>query len=173
MKKVYALLAVLVLNIIAASAQETPSTMSTKWGVGLRAGGSMELVGRYDGLGVVAGKPMYLEAHLGVNLPYFYPEGTAIAAWNLLQFGESQVGGFTFDLGLAANAGGISPKSWWVGVGPMVKLDYTFNKAPITLAIDYTPIAAMSYGFATCGATGPMFFPSGLFNAAFSCTYNF
>ena len=174
MKKIYTLLTLLMMSIASLSAQENTSGEDTKWGVGVRLGGGLELMGRYDGFGEVAGKPMYLEARLGVNMPFFLPQGTVIAAWDLLQFGESKVGAFTFDVGVAANAGGSSPKAWWVGVGPAAKLDYTFSKVPITLALDYTPIAcALSFGFTTPRSASPQYFPAGLWNAAISCSYNF
>lgn len=128
MKRFYTLVVALVASIATLSAQQP-----TKWAVGVRGGCDAEVIVRYTGLGEVAGKPMYLEGRFGTILAYaseFTPEGTAIAAWECAKFGESQVGDFSFDAGVAVSAGGWSPTDCWVLAGPMMRVDYTFDKAP-------------------------------------------
>ncbi|MBO5759463.1 MAG: hypothetical protein J6R31_05435, partial [Rikenellaceae bacterium] len=123
MKRLCAILTAIAISTISLSAQQP-----TKWAVGVRGGCDFELIGRYTGLGEVAGKPMYLEGRFGTILAYaseFSPEGTAIAAWECAKFGESQVGDFSFDAGVAVSAGGWSPTDCWVLAGPMMRVDYT------------------------------------------------
>ena len=170
MKQLYATLIAIIISITTLSAQQ-PS----KWAVGVRGGCDLELIGRYTGLGEVAGKPMYLEGRFGTILAYasvFTPTGTAIAAWECVKFGESRVGDFSFDAGVALNAGGWSPTDCWVLAGPMMRVDYTFNKAPISLGFDWTPCAGIR------SASTEKFSPHFdwwklLYSFALSCTYNF
>lgn len=65
MTRLYALVVVLLISTATLSAQQT-----TKWAVGVRGGCDLELIGRYTGLGEVAGKPMYLEGRFGTILAF-------------------------------------------------------------------------------------------------------
>ena len=170
MTRLYALVVVLLISTATLSAQQT-----TKWAVGVRGGCDFELIGRYTGLGEVAGKPMYLEGRFGTILVYaseFTPEGTAIAAWECAKFGESQTGDFSFDAGVAVNAGGWTPTDCWILAGPMVRLNYTFSQAPISLGFDWTPCAGIQS--TSTEKFSPHFTWSKLlYSFALSCTYNF
>ncbi|MBQ8863525.1 MAG: hypothetical protein IJ014_02140 [Rikenellaceae bacterium] len=171
MKKFYTLMVALMALVTTATAQSNDN----KWGVGVRLGGALEIVGRYSGFGEVADKPMYLEARLGTGLN-FIPNGTLIAAWECVNFGDSAVGDFSFDAGVAANAGGLSPTDFFVHAGPMVRLDYTFKKVPVSLGIDWTPYMGIMSGFITChDEKYPLTFSwePMVINFALSCTYNF
>ena len=171
MKRFYTLVVALVASIVTLSAQES----SKDWGVGLHIGINPSFVVRYTGLGEVAGKPMYLEGRFGTILAYaaeLTPEGTAIAAWECAKFGESQVGDFSFDAGVAVSAGGWSPTDCWVLAGPMMRVDYTFDKAPISLGFDWTPCVGIRS--ASTEKFSPYFTWSRLlYSFALSLTYNF
>jgi hypothetical protein len=170
MKRLCAILTAIAISTISLSAQQP-----TKWAVGVRGGCDFELIGRYTGLGEVAGKPMYLEGRFGTILAYaseFSPEGTAIAAWECAKFGESQTGDFSFDAGVAVSAGGWTPTDCWVLAGPMVRLNYTFSQAPISLGFDWTPCAGIQS--TSTEKFSPHFTWSKLlYSFALSCTYNF
>ena len=170
MKRFYTLVVALVASIATLSAQQP-----TKWAVGVRGGCDAEVIVRYTGLGEVAGKPMYLEGRFGTILAYaaeFTPEGTAIAAWECAKFGESRVGDFSFDAGVAVSAGGWSPTDCWVLAGPMMRVDYTFDKAPISLGFDWTPCVGIRS--ASTEKFSPYFTWSRLlYSFALSLTYNF
>ena len=170
MKRLCAILTAIAISTISLSAQQP-----TKWAVGVRGGCDAEVIVRYTALGEVAGKPMYLEGRFGTILAYaseFTPTGTAIAAWECVKFGESRVGDFSFDAGVALNAGGWSPTDCWVLAGPMVRMDYTFGIVPISLGFDWTPCAGIQ------SASTEKFSPHFdwwklLYSFALSCTYNF
>ena len=170
MKRLCAILTAIAISTISLSAQQP-----TKWAVGVRGGCDAEVIVRYTGLGEVAGKPMYLEGRFGTILAYaaeFTPEGTAIAAWECAKFGESQVGDFSFDAGVAVSAGGWSPTDCWVLAGPMMRVDYTFDKAPISLGFDWTPCVGIQS--TSTEKFSPHFTWSKLlYSFALSLTYNF
>lgn len=171
MKRFYLLVVALVASIATLSAQES----SKDWGIGLHAGINPSFVVRYTGFGEVAGKPMYLEGRLGTR-NFVIPDGTAIVAWECVKFGESHVGDFSFDAGVALNAGGWSPTDFWIDAGALLRLDYTFKKAPISLSFDYTPIVGVMCGFTTCVSEKYHFYHDwerAITNVGLSFTYNF
>lgn len=172
MKRFYTLVVALIASIATLSAQEN----SKDWGVGLHIGINPSFVVRYTGLGEVAGKPMYLEGRLGTRNIAIPLDGTAIAAWECVKFGESHVGDFSFDAGVALNAGGMSPTDFWIDGGALLRLDYTFKKTPISLSFDYTPLVGVMCGFVTCVNEKYHFYSDWertLTNFGLSFTYNF
>ena len=109
---------------------------SQKWSVGLRVGAGAQV----DAECFYAGDK-YLEGRLGLGIiGGLGADFTALHNWNCYNWDWTpSVGKWYLDAGVGANVGG---NGGWVyaGVAGAVKFGIKFNKVPIRLAIDYTPV---------------------------------
>jgi hypothetical protein len=76
-------------------------------------------------------------------------------------------GDWFFDAGVGLNVGGAANYAY-LGVAGMARLGFTFNNAPVSLSVDYTPVIGpkIAYGDAS-------FRDIGFANFGLTCTYNF
>ncbi len=161
MKKLFVLLAVLVLGCGVASAQD--------WGLGARLGSGFQGVAqRYFA------NEDHIEVRLGMDWIY---EGGIVADFSTLYVFHvadmpwTDEGTWFFDAGLGLNVGGRENFAT-LGVQGMARLGYTFETAPISLSLDFSPALgpAIVYGG---GYSQSEFNENGLANFGFSCTYRF
>lgn len=136
---------------------------SSDWSVGLRVNGGVQAVAECFYAG-----DKYVEGRLGlaIDKDYFGADFTFLHNWNLYNWNWTpKVGKWYLDAGCGANIGG-GKKRFYVGVAGDVKFGIKFNKVPIRLAVDYTPVIA-------CEFVNPDIYMPGLWNVALSATYCF
>ena len=192
MKKIFLVLAAVALCVSTVSAQSkfkqaAQTVASQKWSVGLRATYGVQAVAECFYAG-----DKYVEGRLGLGLGNGAgADFTALHNWNCCNWDWTPKAGKWFlDAGVGANVGG---NGHWVyaGVAGDVKFGIKFNKVPIRLAIDYTPVLGVNvvYGHTTtstitddAGATTEVkvhtpsklgFHDKGFYNFALSATYCF
>ena len=135
MKKIFLVL-VAVLCVASVSAQKT------KWAAGLRATYGVQAVGEY-----FYSSDKYAEARLGL-FGGACADFTALHNWNCCNWDWTpSVGKWYLDAGVGLNLGGAKQVVFG-GVAGQVKFGIKFNKVPIRLAVDYSPMIAIggSYG---------------------------
>ena len=139
------------------------------WSVGGRLGSGFQAVGQYG-----YNQKSYVEARFGAG----WLDGgvtadfTALHNWKIATMDWTpSAGDWFFDAGVGVNVGGAGNFAY-VGVAGMARLGFTFNNAPISLSVDYTPVIgpAIVYGggYSAAGFRGV-----GFANLGFTCTYNF
>jgi hypothetical protein len=184
MKKVLlALVAVLLVTSVSAQ----------KWSVGGRVGSGFEVVGQYS-----LNETNYIEARFGASwldvgalykfgpsyemggyiMQDYYTPGitadfTALYNWHVLEFDWTpKAGKWFFDAGAGLNVGGAKEYAYF-GLAGMARLGFTFNKVPLTLAVDYTPTVGLNFIYMKNVKTDVNFRHMGLANVGITCTYNF
>ena len=192
MKKIFLVLAaalcvatVSAQNKFESSVKQAAQTIaSQKWSVGLRATYGVQVVSECFYAG-----DKYFEGRLGLGLGNGAgADFTALHNWNCCNWDWTpSVGKWYLDAGVGANVGG---NGGWVyaGVAGDVKFGIKFNKVPIRLAVDYTPVIGVHviYGHSTSVTdpnTGTVttvrtpsklgFHDKGFYNFALSATYCF
>lgn len=192
MKKIFLVLAAVALCVSTVSAQSkfqqaTQTVAAQKWSVGLRATYGVQAVAECFYAG-----DKYFEGRLGLGLGNGVgADFTVLHNWNCCNWDWTPKAGKWFlDAGVGANVGG---NGGWVyaGVAGDVKFGIKFNKVPIRLAIDYTPVIGVHlvYGHNTtstitdeAGVTTEVtvhnpsklgFHDKGFYNFALSATYCF
>mgnify|MGYP007111668040 CR=1 FL=1 len=160
MKK-FLLLAVAVVFATSAFAQD--------WSVGGRLGSGFQAVGQYG-----YNQNSYIEGRFGAG----WLDGgvtadfTALHNWKICTMDWTpSAGDWFFDAGVGLNVGGAANYAY-LGVAGMARLGFTFNNAPVSLSVDYTPVIgpAIAYGG---GHSYSGFRDIGFANFGFTCTYNF
>ena len=152
MKKIFLVLAAVALCVSTVSAQSkfqqaTQAVASQKWSVGLRATYGVQAVAE-----CFYAADKYVEGRLGLGLGFGNGLGadfTILHNWNCGTWDWTPKAGKWFlDAGVGANVGG---NLGWVyaGIAGDVKFGIQFNKVPIRLAIDYTPVIGthLKYGY--------------------------
>ena len=119
-------------------------------------------------------KSNYLEARLGLY-GGACADFTALYNWHLMDFDWTpSVGKWYFDAGVGGNIGGAAHFVFG-GVAGQAKLGLKFNKVPIRLALDWTPVLGVCgwYGDAGDTASGARFYGIGWANVGVSATWCF
>ena len=145
MKKIFLVLAAAILCVSTASAQKdfkstvkqaAETAASAKWSAGLRVNGGVQAMAECFYAG-----DKYVEGRLGLSI--FNGLGvdfTAIHNWNCCNWDWTpKAGAWFLDAGVGANVGG-NGGCVYAGVAGGVKFGIKFNKVPIRLALDYTPV---------------------------------
>ena len=165
MKKFFLVL-VAVLCVASVSAQKT------KWAAGLRATYGVQAVGEY-----FYSSDKYAEARLGL-FGGACADFTALHQWNCCNWDWTpSVGKWYLDAGVGVNLGGAAHYVWG-GVAGDVKFGIKFNKVPIRLSVDYTPVIGIAgwYGKDVMGDSEvrkAYFYTPGFYNFALSATWHF
>lgn len=150
----------------------TVSAQKTKWAAGLRATYGIQAVGEY-----FYSSDKYAEARLGL-FGGACADFTALHQWNCLNWNWTpKVGKWYLDAGVGVNLGGASHYVWG-GVAGDVKFGIKFNKVPIRLSVDYTPVIGIAgwYGYHDLGDSDvrrARFYTPGFYNFALSATWHF
>ena len=160
MKK-FLLLAVAVVFATSAFAQD--------WSVGGRLGSGFQAVGQYD-----YNQNCYVEGRFGAG----WLDGgvtadfTALHNWKVCTMDWTpSAGDWFFDAGVGLNVGGAAHYAY-LGVAGMARLGFTFNSAPVSLSVDYTPVIGPAIGYGG-GHSSAGFRGVGFANFGLTCTYNF
>ena len=165
MKKIFLVL-VAVLCVASVSAQKT------NWAAGLRATYGVQAVGEY-----FYSSDKYAEARLGL-FGGACADFTALHQWNCCNWDWTpSVGKWYLDAGVGLNLGGAAHYVWG-GVAGDVKFGIKFNKVPIRLSIDYTPVIGIAgwYGYHDLGDSEVRrvhLHTPGFYNFALSATWHF
>ena len=177
MKKIFLVL-VAVLCVASVSAQKT------KWAAGLRATYGVQAVGEY-----FYSSDKYAEARLGI-FGGACADFTALHNWNCCNWDWTpSVGKWYLDAGVGLNLGGAKQVVFG-GVAGQVKFGIKFNKVPIRLSVDYTPVIGISgyyinaeqkqvnkelkeQGYDPAYGGSARFYTPGFYNFALSATWHF
>ena len=177
MKKI-SLVLVAVLCVASVSAQKT------KWAAGLRATYGVQAVGEY-----FYSSDKYAEARFGLY-GGAYADLTALHNWNCCNWNWTpSVGKWYLDAGAGLNLGGAKQVVYG-GVAGQVKFGIKFNKVPIRLSVDYTPVIGVGgyylnadqkkvnrelkeLGYGPAYAGSAHFYTPGFYNFALSATWHF
>ena len=165
MKKIFLVL-VAVLCVASVSAQKT------NWAAGLRATYGVQAVGEY-----FYSSDKYAEARLGL-FGGACADFTALHQWNCCNWDLTpSVGKWYLDAGVGLNLGGAAHYVWG-GVAGDVKFGIKFNKVPIRLSVDYTPVIGIAgwYGYHDLGDSVVRkvhLHTPGFYNFALSATWHF
>lgn len=172
------LIIVAVLTVSAVSAQQ--------WSAGLRAGAGVQAVGQ-----LTFGNKNYIEARFGaswinpvvtvayesdnklsVNSSRIMADFTILHNWRVVEMDWTpEAGRWFFDAGVGVNVGGKAHYAY-VGLAGMARLRITFNDAPISLSVDWTP--SFGPGILYVGEYNDVVFNElGLAGLGITCTYNF
>lgn len=150
----------------------TVSAQKTKWSLGLRATYGVQAVTEY-----FYSADKYVEGRLGI-FGGACADFTALHQWNCCNWDWTpSVGKWYLDAGVGVNLGGAAHYVWG-GVAGDVKFGIKFNKVPIRLSVDYTPVIGIGgwYGFGDLGDSNihkVHLHTPGFYNFALSATWNF
>lgn len=164
------------------------TSFAQEWSVGGRIGSGFQALGQYN-----YNSSSYVEARFGMswNNPKFttvltngdgiindvresrvMAEFAILHNWHVLDMDWTpRAGMWFFDAGVGVGVGGRSHYAY-VGVAGLLRLGFEFNNAPVTIAVDYSPIigTATHYGK---HYSNTAFNDLGMANLGISCTYNF
>ena len=159
-----------------------------KWAAGLRVGSGLQAQGEYS-----YADNRYVEARFGMGwLGGVSADFTALHNWNVCNWDWTpSVGKWYLDAGCGLNIGGrphrqtyygvvIKGSYAYFGVAGQVKFGIKFNKVPIRLSIDYTPVIGAEVATAKAEIMGVVvkekgaaFYGGGLGNFGVSATWCF
>lgn len=155
--------------LLAVVAMFATTAFAQDWKVGGRLGSGFQAVAQY---GYEHGR--YIEGRFGAG----WLDGgvsadfTALHNWNICTMDWTPRGGdWFFDAGVGVNVGGVGGYAY-VGLAGMARLGFTFNSAPVSLSIDYTPVIGPAIGYGG-GHSVAAFRGVGFANFGLTCTYNF
>lgn len=143
MKKIFLVLAA-VLCVATVSAQGFKDAVKTvtsqKWSVGARVGSGLQVDAE-----CFYGKTTYFEGRFGMGwLGGLAADFTALHNWNVCNWNWTpEVGNWYLDAGAGINIGG-GKQFVYGGVAGQVKFGIKFKKAPVRLALDYTPVLGIA-----------------------------
>ena len=117
------------------------------WSVGARVGSGFQAVAQYS-----FQNDNYIEGRIGMGWIDGNLAGKALTAdftilynWRVFEMDWTpSVGVWFFDAGAGVNVGGRKDYAY-VGAAGMARLGITFNDAPVTLSIDWTPIVGPNF----------------------------
>ena len=155
MKKIFLVLAAALCVATVSAQSKFESTVknaaqtvaSQKWSVGLRVGTGAQVEAE-----CFYSENAYFEALLGIDLLNLAHPGvdfTVLHNWNCCTWDWTPSAGQWFlDAGVGVNIGGHG-KGLWCGVAGQAKFGIKFNKVPIRLAVDVTPVVGpwINYGW--------------------------
>ena len=177
MKKIF-------LVLVAVLCVATVSAQKTKWAAGLRATYGVQAVGEY-----FYSSDKYAEARLGI-FGGACADFTALHNWNCCNWDWTpSVGKWYLDAGVGLNLGGAKQVVFG-GVAGQVKFGIKFNKVPIRLSVDYTPVIGITgyyinaeqkqvnkelkeQGYGPAYGGSARFYTPGFYNFALSATWHF
>ena len=177
MKKIF-------LVLVAVLCVATVSAQKTKWAAGLRATYGVQAVGEY-----FYSSDKYAEARLGL-FGGACADFTALHNWNCCNWDWTpSVGKWYLDAGVGLNLGGAKQVVFG-GVAGQVKFGIKFNKVPIRLSVDYTPVIGITgyyinaeqkqvnkelkeQGYDPAYGGSARFYTPGFYNFALSATWHF
>ncbi|MBQ8366468.1 MAG: hypothetical protein IJX40_01890 [Alistipes sp.] len=141
------------------------------WSVGGRVGSGFQAVGQY---GYSADKQ--IEARFGASWANHgggvTADFTVLHNWKVCTMDWTpSAGEWFFDAGVGINVGGREHYAY-VGAAGMARLGITFNDAPVSLSLDYTPVIGPEIGYYK-GNSAADFRAMGFANVGITCTYNF
>ncbi|MBR5819059.1 MAG: hypothetical protein IKY50_03535 [Alistipes sp.] len=139
------------------------------WSVGGRLGSGFQAVGQYG-----YSPKCYVEGRFGAGWldSFVTADFTALHNWKLGTMDWTpSAGDWFFDAGVGVNVGGAGNYAY-VGVAGMARLGFTFNDAPVSISVDYTPVIGPEIvyggGYSAAGFRGV-----GFANFGVTCTYKF
>ena len=167
--------------------QAAQTLAAQKWSVGLRVGTSAQVEAE-----CFYSSNAYFEGLLGIDLINLAHPGvdfTVLHNWNCCTWDWTPSAGKWFlDAGVGVNVGGHG-NGMWCGIAGQAKFGIKFNKVPIRLAVDVTPVVGPYIDYHRSTATdeagntvkvngaNTIHFrgldTGGLFSAAISATYCF
>ena len=154
--------------------QAAQTIASQKWSVGLRVGSGLQVDAE-----CFYGKTTYVEGRFGMGwLGGLAADFTALHNWNVCNWDWTpEVGNWYLDAGAGINIGG-GKQFVYGGVAGQVKFGIKFNKVPIRLSIDYTPVIGIAgwYGYHDLGDSEVRkvhLHTPGFYNFALSATWHF
>ncbi len=161
---------------ISASAQtwdkvETAFTTQDRWAVGGRIGTGLQAQAEY-----VFDNENYVEGRFGMSWcnwgATLMADFTALYQWHIFDMDWTpSAGDWFFDAGAGVGVGGRA-NYCYVGAAGSVKLGIKFNKAPVKLALDWTPLFGAEIAYWK-GFNASAFHKYGLANIGVSCVYCF
>ena len=172
------------LVLVAVLCVATVSAQKTKWAAGLRATYGVQAVGEY-----FYSSDKYAEARLGI-FGGACADFTALHNWNCCNWDWTpSVGKWYLDAGVGLNLGGAKQVVFG-GVAGQVKFGIKFNKVPIRLSVDYTPVIGLAgyylnaeqkqvnrelkeQGYDPAYGGSARFYTPGFYNFALSATWHF
>ena len=162
----------------------TVSAQKTKWAAGLRATYGVQAVGEY-----FYSSDKYAEARFGLY-GGACADLTVLHNWNCCNWNWTpSVGKWYLDAGAGLNLGGAK-QVVYAGVAGQVKFGIKFNKVPIRLSVDYTPVIGVvgyylnadekkynkelkAAGYDPYFKGSAAFYTPGFYNFALSATWHF
>lgn len=161
----------------------TVSAQKTKWAAGLRVTYGVQAVGEY-----FYSSNKYAEARFGIY-GGACADLTALHNWNCCNWNWTpSVGKWYLDAGVGLNLGGAK-QFVFGGVAGQVKFGIKFNKVPIRLSVDYTPVIGIAGTYPNAEQRrvnkelkeagyepaygGAYFYTPGFYNFALSATWHF
>ena len=147
------------------------TTFAQNWSVGGRVGSGFQVVGQYT-----LGDKNYVEARFGTywanNGGYVTADFTALYNWRIFNMDWTpRAGRWFFDAGCGVNVGGREHEAY-VGAALMARLGITFNDAPVSLSLDWSPSFGPSIAYGS-GWSKARYNEFGLASLGVTCTYNF
>ena len=149
----------------------TTTAFAQNFSVGGRVGSGVQAVGQYS-----FGNDNYVEARFGTywanNGGYVTADFTALYNWRIFNMDWTpRTGRWFFDAGCGLNVGGKANYAY-VGAALMARLGLTFNDAPVSLSLDWTPAFGPGIFYGS-GWSDAVFNEFGLASLGITCTYNF
>lgn len=150
--------------LIAAVTLFTTGAFAQNWKVGARLGSSFHAVAMYE-----YSEKCYLEGRAGLGIINgLAADVSVINNWHVAEMNWTPKAGiWNFDAGVGVNAG-FAPSWIYCGIQGLLRLSFTFAKAPVTLGIDYSPCVGPYISENTLGLN-----TYGFSNAGLTVTYNF
>jgi hypothetical protein len=139
------------------------------WSVGGRIGSGFQAVGQYG-----YNQNSYIEGRFGAGWldRDVTADFTALHNWKICTMDWTpSAGDWFFDAGVGLNVGGAANYAY-LGVAGMARLGFTFNNAPVSLSVDYTPVIGPKIAYGG-GHSDASFRDIGFANFGLTCTYNF
>lgn len=162
------------------------ATFAQDWSLGGRVGSGFQAVAqfKYDGSNYIEARfgsswnnPVVANVYVAENDIDVYQgrvmaDFTLLHNWHITEMDWTPRGGiWFFDAGVGVNVGGVAHYAY-VGLAGMARLGFTFNNAPVTLALDWTPTFGPNIVYHK-KYNNAHFNELGLANIGISCTYNF
>ena len=153
------------------------SVSAQGWGLGARVNAGVQLQAEYT-----FSSENYLDGRVGINFPGGLDlDLTLLYQWNIGQWDWTpKAGTWFFDAGIGAQAALLLHDNGGVYAGAVgdAKFGIKFNKVPIRLSVDYTPVIGIAgwYGYHDLGDSDVRrahFYTPGFYNFALSATYCF
>ena len=175
MKKILFLLAVVSCAVSASAQNWSEATNKSNWAAGLRIGSGLQAQAEY-----YLSSDNYVEGRFGMSWcnagATAMADFTALYNWHILDMNWTpKAGDWFFDAGVGLNVGGRGHYAY-VGAAGCAKFGIKFNKVPLKLAADWTPVFGAEVAYVKYSGTtfrSSQFYKYGLANLGISCVYCF